>query len=190
MIRHWALTAVAVAAMTVATSATVTLPTDFRRVVADATLIVRGHVTDVRTVAPPGGRVETVATVAVDAALKGTPDAFISVRVPGGQVGRLRVIAVDAPRFTPGEVAVFFLKAGTDNVLRPVGLSLGVYRVAIDPETRQTAISPPLAVGLTAAPGPVVHGDPARRLMTTSEFESLVRVVMASQARVSPRGSR
>jgi hypothetical protein len=189
MTRHWTLTTVAVAAMTVATNATVTVPTDFRRVVADATLIVRGHITDVRTVAPPGGRVETVATVAVDAALKGTPDAFISVRVPGGQVGRLRVIAVDAPHFTPGEVAVFFLKAGTDNVLRPVGLSLGVYRVAVNPETRQTAISPPLAVGLTAAPGPVVHGDPGRRLMTTSEFESLVRVVMASEARVSPRGS-
>lgn len=188
MIRHWTLTAAAVVSMTVATGATVTIPTDFRQVVADATVIVRGHVTDVRTVAPPGGRVETVATVAVDDALKGTPEAFISVRVPGGQVGRLRVIAVDAPRFTPGEVAVFFLKSGADHVLRPIGLSLGVYRVAIDPLTQQTAISPPLAVGLTAAAGPVVHGDRARRLMTMSEFESLVRVVMASQARVSPRG--
>jgi hypothetical protein len=188
MTRHWALSAAVVAAMTVATSATVTLPTDFRQVVALATVIVRGHVTDVRTVAPPGGRVETVATVAVDAALKGTPGAFISVRVAGGQDGRLRVIAVDAPHFTPGESAVFFLTSGNDNVLRPIGLSLGVYRVGIDPETRQTAISPPLAVGLTAAPGPVVHGDPARRLMTMSEFESLVRLVMASQARVSPRG--
>jgi len=188
MIRHSALVAAAVAAMTVAPGATVTVPTDFRHVVAEATLIVRGHVTDVRTVAPPGGRVETAATVAVEAALKGTPDAFISVRVPGGQVGRLRVVAIDAPRFTPGEVAEFFLKSGSDNILRPIGLSLGVYRVAIDPQTGQTAISPPLAVGLTAAPGPVVHGDPGRRLMTTSEFESLVRVVMASQARTSPRG--
>src|SRR5580692_6702896 len=78
MTRHWALSAAVVAAMTVATSATVTLPTDFRQVVALATVVVRGHVTDVRTVAPPGGRVETVATVAVDAALKGTPGAFIS----------------------------------------------------------------------------------------------------------------
>src|SRR5579864_3219201 len=112
MIRHSALVAAAVAAMTVAPGATVTVPTDFRHVVAEATLIVRGHVTDVRTVAPPGGRVETAATVAVD------------------------------------------------------------------PQTGQTAISPPLAVGLTAAPGPVVHGNPGRRLMTTSEFESLVRVVM------------
>jgi hypothetical protein len=188
MTRLWALTGASVMAMTVATLATVTIPTDFRQVVADATLIVRGHVTDVRTSAPPGGRVETVATVAVDAALKGTPDAFIFVRVPGGDVGRLRVIAVDAPRFTPGEVAMFFLKSGADHVLRPIGLSLGVYRIGVDPVTQQTAISPPLAVGLTAAAGPVVHGDPARRLMTVSEFESLVRVVMASQARVSPRG--
>src|SRR5262249_32391832 len=142
-------TAAAVAAATVALGATVTVATDFRQVVATATLIVRGHVTDVRVIAPPGGRVETVATVAVDSTIKGSADAFISVRVPGGRVGNLNVIAVDSPQFSTGEVAIFFLKTGTDQALRPVGLSLGVYPVAVDPQTRQTAVTPPLAAGLT-----------------------------------------
>jgi hypothetical protein len=182
------LTAAAVAAATAVLGATVTVATDFRQVVASATLIVRGHVTDVRVIAPSGGRVETVATVAVDSTLKGSSDAFVSVRVPGGRVGNLNVIAVDSPQFSTGEVAIFFLKAGADQALRPIGLSLGVYPVAMNPQTRQTAVSPPLAAGLTAALGPVVHGDRARTLMTIPEFESLVRLVIAGQARTGPRG--
>ena len=188
MTRVLMLTAAAVAAATAVLGATVTVATDFRQVVRSATLIVRGHVTDVRVIAPSGGRVETVATVAVDSTIKGGAGAFVSVRVPGGRVGNLNVIAVDSPKFSVGEVAVFFLKAGSDQALRPVGLSLGVYPVAVDPQTRQTAVSPPLAAGLTAALGPVVHGDEARKLMTVAQFESLVRLVIAGQARSGPGG--
>jgi hypothetical protein len=190
MARVWTLTAAVSLALTAALGATVTVGADFRQIVAESTLIVRGHVTDLRTAAPAGGPVETVATVAVDATIKGTADVFISIRVPGGDVGRYRVVAVGAPHFVTGEVAEFFLKTGRDNILRPVGLSLGVYPVALDPQSGQTAITPPLAIGLTASAGPVVHGDPTRRLMTISEFESLVRAVLAAQPRVSPRGGK
>lgn len=182
------LTATAVMAATIALGATVTVATDFRQVVSSATLIVRGHITDVRVIAPSGGRVETIATVAVESTLKGSADQFISVRAPGGRAGNVNVITIDSPQFSTGETAVFFLKAGADGAWRPVGLSLGVYPVAVDYQTHQTAVSPPLAAGLTAAIGPVVHGDPARRLMTVSEFESLVRLVIAGQARTGPRG--
>lgn len=193
MTRVCLLTATAVVAATAAIGATVTVATDFRQIVATSTVIVRGHVTDVRVIAPlSGGRslsqVETVATVAVDATLKGSADTFISVRVPGGRVGNLNVITIDSPQLSTGEVAIFFLHAGADQALRPVGLSLGVYPVAMDPQTRQTAVTPPLAAGLTAAIGPVVHGDRARKLMTVTEFESLVRLVIAGQARMGPRG--
>lgn len=188
MTRLCMLTAAAVVAATAAMGATVTVATDFRQIVSGATLIVRGHVTDVRVSAPPGGRVETVATVAVDAMIKGYADAFIAVHVPGGRVGNLDVITIGSPRFSTGEVAIFFLKTDADQALRPVGLSLGVYPVAMDPQTRQPAVAPPLAAGLTAAMGPVVHGDRARKLMTVTEFESLVRLVIAGQARMGPRG--
>jgi hypothetical protein len=174
--------------MTAALGATVLVPTDFRQVVSDSTVIVRGHVTDIRVSAPPGGPVETVATVAVDSVLKGAADAFVSVRVPGGDLGRTRVTAIGSPTFTRGDVALFFLKRGADNGLRPVGLSLGVYRVKVDGTTGQTSVAPPLAAGINAPVGDVVHGDPNRRMMTVPEFESLVKVVLLSQARVSPRG--
>jgi hypothetical protein len=182
-----AATVAVVAAVGASPRATVTVPLDFRQVVTESALIVQGHVTDVRAVSTPARGVETVATVAVDATLKGTADAFVSVRVPGGDVGNLKVVTVGAPHLSLGEVAIFFLTKGSDGAFRPIGLSLGVYPVAQDPQTHQTAVSPPLAVGLTTAPGPVVHGDPARKLMTVSEFSSLVHLVVASQARVSPR---
>jgi hypothetical protein len=186
-------TATAFVALTAATHATVTVPTDFRQVVQDASAIVQGHVTDVRALVPVGspvGAVETVATVAVDATLKGAADAFVSVRIPGGIVGNVKVVVVGAPHLSTGEVAVFFLTKGADNIFRPVGLSLGIYPVAMDPLTRQSAITPPLAVGFTTAAGAVIHGDPARKMMTLSEFSSLVHLIMASQARTLPRGGR
>jgi hypothetical protein len=180
----------ALALMTRPAQATVMIPLDFRQVVSAATVIVQGHITDVRVVAPSTSRVETVATIAVDATFKGETDPFVSIRVPGGAVGNLNVVVVDSPKFSTGEVVVLFLKKGSDNVLRPVGRSLGVDPVAVDPQTGQTAIAPPVALGFTTAAGPVVHGDPRRKMMTVSEFGSLVRLVIASQAHVSPRGGR
>ena len=67
--------------------ATVVVPAEFRAIVTDAALIVRGRVTDVRAVAVPGRGIESIATVAVEAVLKGTAESFVSVRVPGGTVG-------------------------------------------------------------------------------------------------------
>jgi hypothetical protein len=187
MMRRLAATVAVVAALGASARATVTVPLDFRQVVSEASLIVQAHVTDLRAVSTARG-VETVATLGVDATLKGTADTFVSVRVPGGELGNVKVVAIGAPKISLGEVAIFFLKQGADGVLRPVGLAQGVYPVAQDPQTRQTAVNPPLAVGLTTGVGPVVHGDPARQLMTVSEFSSLVHLVIASQARVSPRG--
>jgi hypothetical protein len=188
MTRFLTLTTAAVASMTMAVGATVLVPTEFRQVVADSTVIVRGHVTDIRVSAPPGGPVETIATVAVDSLLKGTADAFVSVRVPGGDLGRQRVVAIGSPTFARGDMALFFLKRGSDNGLRPVGLSLGVYRVKVDATTGDTSVAPPLATGITAPAGAVTHGDLNRRMLTVPEFESLVKAVMLAQARVSPRG--
>lgn len=48
----------------VPTAASTKLPADFRVTVTDATVIVRGRVTDVRAVRSPRGEVETVATIA------------------------------------------------------------------------------------------------------------------------------
>jgi hypothetical protein len=162
-------------------SATVVVPTEFREVVGDAGLIVRGRVTDVRAEVVRDRGIESVGTISVEAVLKGSAERFVSVRVPGGVVGTTRTVMVGAPHLTPDEQAVFFLKRGADNYWRPVGLSMGIYRLQFDRATRQTVINAPILLGQTASAGPVVRGDVRRRPMAVAEFDSLVRLVAAQR---------
>jgi hypothetical protein len=174
--------ALAVALVGASLSATVMAPTEFRDVVTDATLIVRGRVTDVRAVIVRGAGIESVASIAVDSVLKGQAGEFVSVRVPGGEIGRERFFMVGAPRLVSGEQAVFFLKRSLDNAWRPVGLTMGIYRVQAEPLSGNPVVDPPVVVGVTASVGQIVRGDARRRLMPLQEFESLVRLVMAGRA--------
>ena len=183
-------TGVLVLCLTAAPAATVVVPTEFREVVADAGLIVRGHVTDVRSVVVTGLGIETVATVAVDEVLKGDAADFVSIWVPGGEVGRTRSLMIGAPKLTVGETAVFFLKRGADSAWRPIGLTMGVYPVYADPQTRRALVNPPVVADQTAASGPVQRGDTRRQPMALADFESLVRVVMAGQPASASRGRR
>lgn len=164
-------------------SANLTVPTEFREVVAESERIVRGLVTDVRSEAVPDRGIESIVTVAVEATLKGDDDPFVSFRVPGGTVGSRRVVMVGAPRFRDGQRAVWFLKRDPSAAWRPVGLSLGVYRVGTEARTGRVVVAPPVVAGwTTGATGPVVRGDVRRRLLPMQEFESVVRLVIAGQA--------
>lgn len=146
----------------VPTAASTKLPADFRVTVTDATVIVRGRVTDVRAVRSVRGEVETVATIAVAAVLKGEAGAHVSLRVPGGTIGRVRTVMPGAPRVSLGDEGVYLLKRVPGGALWPVGLSSGIYRVTS------------------------TGGRPMVRSMPLSEFESLVTLVV----RVQARGSR
>src|SRR6187399_151457 len=99
-------------------SATVLVPAEFKEIVAEAGLIVRGHVTDVRAVIRSDRGVESVATLAVDATLKGTPSEFVSLTVPGGTIGRYTTRMIGAPVLRVGQQAVFFLKRDPRNAWR------------------------------------------------------------------------
>lgn len=172
----WASMAVAVCAA-VPTSASTILPADFRATVTQATVIVRGRVTDVRAVRSVAGEVETVATVAVEATLKGDARAFVSMRMPGGTIGRYRTVMPGAPRVEVGETGVFFLKAAPGGTLWPVGLSSGIYRVTTT--GGRALVTPPILPGVTTATtGIVRRGDTRRKLLPLSEFESLVALVL------------
>lgn len=187
---HAVMTLMLVAITSIAIDATVFAPTEFREVVADATTIVRGRVTDVRGVAVPGNGIDTIATVAVESTVKGSVTDFISVHLAGGQVGRSKWVVVGAPTLALGDRVVLFLKRGTDNALRPIGLSMGVYRVQPDAKTGQWLVDPPAVPGQTAAAtGAIVRGDVRRKPIPVQEFESLVRLVMAVQAQ-SKGGTR
>lgn len=162
--------------LTMPVAASTLLPADFRQVVSDATLIVRGRITDVRAVRSAAGDVETVATIAVDAALKGDAPAFVAMRLPGGTIGRYRTVMPGTPLVRVGEAGIYFLKRAPGGALWPVGLASGVYRVAVT--GGRLVVAPPVVPGLTAAAsGPVVRGDARRTTLPLSEFESIVALV-------------
>jgi hypothetical protein len=161
-------------------AATVIVPTDFKQVVALSTVIVRGHVTDTRGIVAPSGRIETVVTVAVDNVLKGHASGFVSIRLPGGEVGRTKMVMVGAPTLKVGQHAVLFLKAGPDNALRPVALTMGVYPVQPDPRSGRPAVAPPAVQGQTTSGRGIVRGDVRRAMMPVPEFESLVKMVIGA----------
>lgn len=159
------------------------LSAEFREIVSGASTIVRGRVTDVRAVRSPAGDVESVVTIAVDSVLKGTADTFVAMRVPGGTVGRYRTVMTGAPVMRVGEQAVFFLKRGPANAYWPVGLSQGIYRVQLGGAGGGLVQAPVLAGVTTNAVGAVVRGDSRRKTLPVTEFESLVRLVLARGAR-------
>jgi len=167
------------------TGASTMLPADFRLIVTEATVIVRGRVTDVRAVRSMRGDVETVATIAVDAVLKGDAESFVSMRVPGGTIGRYRTHMPGAPTVAVGDAAVYLLKRAPGGALWPVGLSSGIYRISVS--SGRLMVAPPLVAAVTtAAQGPVVRGDLRRRTLPLSEFESIVTLVLRGAGRTVP----
>lgn len=163
--------------LTIPAGADTRLPADFRQVAGDATVIVRGRITDVRAVRSAAGDVETVATIAVDAVLKGGARSFVAMRLPGGTIGRYRTVMPGTPHVRVGDAGVYFLKPAPGGAMWPVGLASGVYRVTLT--AGRLVVAPPVVPGLTtAATGPVVRGDARRRTLPLSEFESLVALVL------------
>lgn len=163
-------------------SATVLVPAEFKEIVADAGLIVRGRVTDVRAVLGPDRSVESIATLAVDATLKGSPAEFVSLTVPGGTIGRYTTRMIGAPVLRVGQQAVFFLKRDPRNGWRPIGLSMGVAQISADAATGSPVMAAPVVLGQTTDAGRVVRGDARRQMIPVGAYESLVRLVMAGQA--------
>jgi len=169
-------------------AAHVSVPVEFRKIVVDSSLIIRGRVTDVRAIRLAAGGVESVATFQVASVLKGAADQFVSVRVPGGLIGRYRFVMTGAPRFAVNEQAVLFLKRDGENNWRLVGLSQGVYRVQAEARTGRPIVETPVVGGrTTAASGPVVRGDVRRKPMAVQEFDSFVRLIVAGQSRGGDR---
>lgn len=183
MLRKVLLSAAVLVAAGSPLGANLVVPTEFREIVADATLIVRGTVTDVRVVRAAGRGLDSVATVAVDSVLKGEVDRFVSVRVPGGELGDRRFVMVGAPTFKVGQHTVLFLRRDAEGAWRPVGLGMGVYRVQAERGSGRPVVTPPVVGGWTAAvSGPVVRGDTRRVTVPVQDFESVVRLIVAGRA--------
>jgi hypothetical protein len=107
-------------------------------------------------------------------------------------MGRVRTVMVGAPRLAVGDEAVFFLARAADGIWRPVGLSMGVFRILTD-RTGLPVVRPPVLLDRTTSRGEVVRGDVRRKPLSVPQFESLVGVVLAPESRsrrAVPRVSR
>jgi hypothetical protein len=105
------------------------------------------------------------------------------MRVPGGTIGRYRTVMIGAPVLQVGDRAVFFLKGGPGNSLWPVGLAQGIYRMSSARGAGIMVHAPVLPGVTTNTTGPVVRGDTRRKMLPVTEFESLVRLVLARRGR-------
>jgi hypothetical protein len=95
---------------------------------------------------------------------------------------------VGAPVFKVGDSAVFFLKPDPTGGWRPVGLSMGVFRVQTDPATGRAVVASPVVARVTTSPRRITRGDLRRRMMSVLEFESLVDLVMQGRVAVPRAG--
>jgi hypothetical protein len=159
-------------------SATVLLPADFTTVVTESTIAVHGTVVGVQAgLTGPRRSIESIITVSVITALKGTPGARVVFRVPNGQVGRYRRVLVGAPEFEEGDEVVVFLQGRAPAMPSLFGLSQGVYRVIRDSASRPLVTPPPVMARGVAAER-VVRGDPVRTPMPVDQFAREVRSVL------------
>jgi hypothetical protein len=160
-------------------SAHVSIPADFRAIVSESALIVRGRITDVRSIRVPSSGIETIATIVTEQVLKGQTGQFVSLRVPGGTVGSIRSVMTGAPELRTGDRAFFFLTRDPQAGFRLTGLSMGLYRLQGDGGRGRVTVRPPLVLMRNSPPGPIVRGDASRTSISVPEFESLVRLVSA-----------
>jgi len=171
-------------------SASLVVSAEFREVVTEAALVVRGVVTDVRAVDARGRGVESMVTMAVESVVKGDSGVFVTLRVPGGELGRRRFVMVGAPRFAMGDRAVLFLKRDPEGWWRPIGLSQGVYRVRADGRSGLPVVPSPILSRVKAVPGRTAGADARRGTIPVQEFESLVRLVLERRVAVPREGGR
>ncbi|OFW06476.1 MAG: hypothetical protein A3H96_12410 [Acidobacteria bacterium RIFCSPLOWO2_02_FULL_67_36] len=170
-----------------ALGATVLVPADFREVVASSQIIVHGRVVDVRAEWRDNRRrIDTVVTVEPGTYLKGapldpgpgSPPDTLTFTVPGGRIGRYKNVMIGAPEFHEGDEAILFLTSQGSGVPHVFGLSQGLYRVRVDPQTGRRIVLPPLIQARGDAAEVVKRGDPARRPMSLDEFAGAVRTAM------------
>ncbi len=111
-------------------------PLTLEQVVAQASLVVHGHVVATASEPAPGwpGGVRTRVTVAVWEVAKGPwlgDLPVVDFVLPGGTRGRLRTVVPGLPSFSPGDEVVLMLE-DTAAGLTPVGFALGALHVSPD----------------------------------------------------------
>jgi hypothetical protein len=177
-VRRSVLTFLVVALLTAPAAATTVLPMSFSELVTESSAIVYGRVEDVRGHWTEDRRaIESLVTVDVMTAFKGTPGSTMTFSVPGGQAGRFLSFMPGMPTFARGDLIVVFLSARGARLPGPTGLSQGVFRATADHSTGSIVVVPPVVNAGTK----IVRGDPQRRPLSLAAFGDAVRAVHTSR---------
>ncbi|MGH9201855.1 MAG: hypothetical protein ACRD2A_11540 [Vicinamibacterales bacterium] len=150
----------------------------FSELVTESSAIVYGRVADVRGQWTDDRRsIESVVTIDVMTAFKGSPGNTMTFSVPGGQSGRFLSFTPGMPAFAPGDLVVVFLSARGVRLPGPTGLSQGVFRATPDRSNGAILVMPPVVNSGTR----IVRGDPQRRPLSLAAFGDAVRAVHGSR---------
>lgn len=153
------------------------LPATFDDLVRESDVVVYGRVVAVDGRWSADRRtIESIVTLDALDHFKGTVTGTTTFRVPGGEAGGRRLIVAGGPAFAAGDAVVVFLRGQAPALPSPVGLSLGVYRVAPDPRSG-TLLVVPTPVQAADAPGRVMRGTPGRVVQPLAAFGASVRAV-------------
>jgi hypothetical protein len=153
------------------------LPATFDELVRESHAVVYGRVVDVTGRWSADRRtIESVVTLEALEHFKGTATETTTFRVPGGEAGGRRLVVAGAPAFSPGDAVVVVLRGRAPAMPSPVGLSLGVYRVARDPRFGELVVIP-TPVREADTPTRVVRGSAGRTVQPLATFGAEVRAV-------------
>lgn len=153
------------------------LPATFDELVRESHAVVYGRVASVEGRWSADRRtIESIVTLEALEHFKGTVTETTTFRVPGGEAGGRRVVIPGVPSFRAGDAVVVFLAGRAPALPAPVGLSLGVYRVAADPRSGGLVVVP-TPVHAAAAPTRIVRGGPGRAVQSLAGFGAEVRAV-------------
>lgn len=154
------------------------LPATFEELVNESVAVLHGRVREVDGRWTADRRtIQSTITLDVYTAFKGADLETATFVVPGGEAGGRILVMPGAPTFRVGDEVVVFLRGRAPTLPQPVGLSLGVYRVAHP--AAGTALVVPSPVHAAESPTRVVRGTPARQVRALADFGAAVRAVGA-----------
>jgi hypothetical protein len=175
-----------------AAEATTLVAADLAELSRSAQTIARGRVAAVEGRWRDDHRsIETLIILDVEASLKGTPGPTLRFVTPGGQLGRYRSIFFGAPVLAVGERVIVFLGARGPAIPCLLGLNQGLFRLVAARQGLEWTVIPPAPVAAAGPAQPIVRGDPGRRPLSLSAFESQVRALASGAGMpgsAAPRG--
>lgn len=125
-----------------------------------ATQVVRGHVSSVRSFwNPQHTRIFTETMISVDETYKGAQSSSVRLLQPGGVADGVRMTVSGALHWTAGEEVLLFLEPYVDGAQQVSGFSQGKFHIERDPDTGKPFVRRPALGGaefVSSRGGPAV----------------------------------